>query len=65
MNLVIKIITLFFIICKKLREFQIYPVLYDNWLFLTLFLFSPKKKREEEMGNEVAKQVLNHFLISG
>ena len=32
-----------------------YPVLYDNWLFLTLFLFPPKKKREEEKENEVAK----------
>ena len=31
-------------------EFVIYPVLYDNWLFLTLL-----KKREEEKENEAAK----------
>ena len=38
-------------------EFQIYPFLYDNWLFHTLFLFPPKKK-EEEKKIEVAKSVL-------
>ena len=36
-------------------------VLYNIWLFLTLFLF-PLKKREEENENEVAKPVLNHFF---
>ena len=40
-------------------EFQIYPILYDNWLLLTLFLFPPKKS-EEEKENEAAKPVLNH-----
>ena len=35
--------------------------MYDNWLFLTLFLFPPKK-REEEKENEVAKPVLNNFF---
>ena len=28
----------------NLGGFQIYPVLYDNWLFLTLFLFPSKKE---------------------
>ena len=37
-----------------------YPVLYDNWLFLTLFLFPPKTKREEEKKNEVAKPFFFH-----
>ena len=36
--------------------------MYDNWLFFTPFLFSPKKKREEEKENEVAKMVLNYFV---
>ena len=44
-------------------EFKIYPILYDNWLFFTLFLFSPKKKSEEEKKNEVANPVLNHFFL--
>ena len=35
-------------------EFQLYPILYDNWLFLTLFLFPLKKKRVEENESEVA-----------
>ena len=30
-------------------EFQIYPVLYDNWFFLTLFLFPPKKIGKKKM----------------
>ena len=34
----------FFSYNTEYGEFQIYPVLYDNWLFLTLFyLFPPKK----------------------
>ena len=45
-----------------LGGFQICPVLFDNWLFLTIFLFPPKKKREEQKENEVAKPVLNHFF---
>jgi hypothetical protein len=45
-----------------LDGFQICPVLYDNWLFLTIFLFPPKKKREEQKENEVAKPVLTHFF---
>ena len=44
---------------QKLLKFQIYPVLYDNWLFLTPFFFPLKKKREEEKENKVAKLVLN------
>ena len=46
----------------EIGKFQIYPVLYDNWLFPTLFLFPPKKKREDEKENEVAKPVLNPFF---
>ena len=34
-------------------QFQSYPVLYDRWLLLTLFLIPPKK-REEEKENKVA-----------
>ena len=37
-----------------------YPVLYDNLLFLTLFLFPPRKRGKK---NEVAKPVLNHFFF--
>jgi hypothetical protein len=40
-----------------------YNVLYDNCIFLTLFLFPPKKKREEEKENEVAKPVLSHLKM--
>jgi hypothetical protein len=36
--------------------------MYDNWLFINLFLFPPKKKRKEEKENEVAKPVSNHFF---
>ena len=43
-----------------LDGFKICPVLYDNWLFLTIF--PPKKKRQEQKENEVAKPVLNHFF---
>ena len=41
---------------------QIYPVLYNNWLFLTLFS-SLLKDDGEEKENEVAKPVLNHFFF--
>ena len=34
--------------------------MYDNWLFLTLFLFPPKIVGEERK-NEVAKPVLTQF----
>ena len=44
-------------------EFHIYPVLYNNWLLLTLFIFPPKQKREEEKENELAKPVLNHIFF--
>ena len=36
--------------------------MYDNWLFLTLFLFPLKKRGKKKKENEVAKPVLNHFL---
>jgi hypothetical protein len=36
--------------------------MYDNWLFFPPFLFSPKKKREEEKENELANPVLNKFF---
>ena len=36
--------------------------MYDNCLFLTLFLIPPKTKREEEKENEVAKPALKHFF---
>ena len=36
--------------------------MYDNWSFITLFLFPLKKKREEEKENEVVKPVLNIFF---
>ena len=36
--------------------------MYDNCLFLTLFLFPPIKKRKEEKENEVAKPVLKDLI---
>ena len=36
--------------------------MYDNWLFITLFLFPPKKK-EEEKENKVAKPVLYAYFV--
>ena len=44
--------------------FQISPVLYENWLFPTIFLFPPKTKREEEKENEVAKPVFKKISSS-
>ena len=35
----------------KWGEFRLYLVLNENWLFLTLFLFPPKK-RDEKKENE-------------
>ena len=43
---------------SNLGEFRLYPVLYDNWLFLNPFLFPPKK----EMENEVAKPIQTIFF---
>ena len=43
-------------------EFQIYPVLYDDRLFLTLFLFPPKKNWEEEKENDVENWFLTPFF---
>ena len=40
-----------------LSEFKIYPVLYDNWLFLTLLSFPFSKNMEEEKEKEVVKPV--------
>ena len=36
--------------------------MYDNWLFFSPFLSPPKKKREEEKENELAKPVLNKLI---
>ena len=38
-------------------EFQIYPVLYDNWLFIF-----PPKKEEKKKRRKVAKSVLSPFF---
>ena len=35
--------------------------LYDIWLFLAIFLFPSKNKREEEKENEVGKPILFFF----
>jgi len=36
--------------------------MYNNWLFFPHFLFPPKKMREEEKENELAKLVLNKLF---
>ena len=51
MNEYVKEIHNSYFIQKKMSlkgGFKIYPVLYENWLYFTLFLFPPKKKRGGE-----------------
>ena len=40
----------FFFYRSLQSKFLLDPVLYDNWLFITLFLFPPKKRGKNKRG---------------
>ena len=49
-------------ICTLNGELHIYPDLYENWLFLTLFLYPPKKRGGKKKENEVAKPIFQDIF---